>query len=280
MRESDRPIELRVSVLDRPRAETDALPAHFGQLGGDRLDASSVRLALAVGDCRMYIGRGATEDELFQIFQEPFGGTGSAGLRSTLASHGALPAWGSGGDGRCLAHGIVADSVIAVRVDGVDAVVENNAFIAEVPSPGGEVILTTADGEREFPRPPSLHALRSVEESTSGPNDKGYLGMVEYAWSGFSDLEIDDLDSSSWLGTPAGVFLVDGNGPKVRQVGVVLLEGPRAGQLALADLVVEGARSGSEYSVEFVGRTPFGPHPEPPRLEAALQRLRKLGGRF
>jgi hypothetical protein len=280
VREADRPIELRVSVLDRPRSDSDVVPDHMKQMHGGRLDVSSVRLALVVGDCRIYIGRGVDEDDLYQFLWHSSGGGASGGPRSVLASHGVKPAWNSGGDRRCLAHGIVADSVTAVRVDGIEAVLENNAYIVEVPSIGGPVVVTTADGEREFPRPPSLRPLRDASEPTEGADGRGYLGMVEYAWSGMADLEIDDLDTPNWHGTIQGAFLINGNAPSIWPVGVVLLEGPRAGQLGLADLVVQRGAKGPADSVEFVGRTAFGPHPDPPRLEAALQRLRDLGGRY
>jgi hypothetical protein len=279
VREADRPIELRVSVVDRPRADEDVLPIP-GRMFEHGLDESSIRLALVVGDWRMYIARGVNDDEIYQWLAHPSGGGGSGGSRSTFVTHGALVAWGSGGDGRCIAHGVVPDAVIAVRVDGVQAVLANNAYVAEVPGMWGEIILTTAEGEREFPRPPSLRPLRDATESTDRADGRGYLGMVEYAWSGMTDLEIDDLDRPDWRGTIQGVFLINGNGPKIWRVGVVLLEGPRAGQLGIADLVVERGDSGPADSVEFVGREPFGPHPDPPRLEAALQRLRKLGGRY
>jgi hypothetical protein len=280
VREADRPIELRVSVLDRPRADTDALPEPMAQhMLGNRLDEESVRLGLVVGECNMYVARGEDEEEIFQFLRHSTGGGSAGGNRSTFATHGALVCWNSGGDGRCIAYGVVPDSVIAVRVDGVEAVLANNAYVAAVPSPGGEVVLVTADGEREFPRPPTLRPLRSVEESAAGPEGRGYLGMVEYAWSGMTDLEIDDLDIPNWHGTPAGALLLN-SAPDVWPVGVVLLEGPRSGELALADMVVQRDATGATESVEFVGRTAFGPHPDPPRLDAALQRLRELRGRF
>lgn len=105
--------------------------------------------------------------------------------------------------------------------------------------------------------------------------------MVEYAQSGFTDVEIDDLDVAGWHGDVLGAFIAVAGQPNVRPVGVVLLEGPRAGQLALADLVVRREEPGAPATtVELNGHTAFGPHPDPPRLEAALQRLREIGGRF
>ncbi len=186
---------------------TDGVPDHQAPMLHDRLDMDSIRLALAVDGRRVYIGRGVDEDELYQFFWHSSGGGGSGGPRSVLASHGAKPAWSSGGNGRCFAYGIVADSVIAVRVDGIEAVLENNAFLVEVPSSGGPVVVTTADGEREFPRPPTMRPLRTTAESTTGPDGRGYEGMVEYAQSGLTDLEIDDLDARAGAARSAGRLL-------------------------------------------------------------------------
>lgn len=281
MREADRPPEERVSILDRPRAETDALRAHVLAIPrrpwAQRVDEASIRLALVVGDRRFYIARGTAEDDLFQFFVDSYGSTSAGGPRSVLVSHGARPGWTSNAD-RCVAHGIVPDPVTAVRVGGVEAVLANNAYMAEVPSPGGQIVLSTADGDHVVPLPRTLPAS---EGPTTRPDGRGYIGLIEYAWSGYTRVEVDDLDVPSWHGTlPGASFVISGGAPDVWRVGVVLLEGQRAGELATADLVVQRDNAGAARSVKFVGHTAFGPHPDPPRLEAALQRLRELRGPF
>ena len=280
MREADRPAEERLSILDRPRAETDALPAHMLAVPrrpwAQRVDEASSRLALVVGDRRFYIAKGTAEDDLFEFYFDSYGSSSGGGPRSVLVSHGARPGWSSGAGG-CVAHGIVPDPVTAVRVGEVEAVLANNAYMAAVPSPGGQVVLTTANGEHVVPLPGVLPA---TDGPTTRPDGRGYIGLVEYAWSGYTKVEIDDLDVASWHGTLPGAFVLSGAAPDVWRVGVVLLEGQRAGQLASADLVVQRDDAGAARSVKFVGRTGFGPHPDPPRLAAALQRLRELRGSF
>jgi hypothetical protein len=278
MTEVDRPIEVRVSVLDRPRSVDDDLPASYLRSGGmaERVDEASVRLLLELERWRLYLARGTNDDDLYQFVVGARGAGMSGGPRRTLVTHGATVGWNSGGDG-CVFYGIVPDPVTAVRVDGVQAIMANNGFMLRVPAPWGRIVLTTAEGEREYPQPPSLRPLVGPDEPTTA--GRGYIGMVEYAQSGFTDVTIDDLDIAKWHGDVLGAFIAAAGQPDVRPVGVVLLEGPRAGQLALADLVIQ--RDGeTPTSVMFNGQTPFGPHPDPPRLEAALRRLRALGGRF
>lgn len=80
-----------------------------------------------------------------------------------------------------------------------------------------------------------------------------YAGQIEYAGGAECAVEIDDLDAPSWLGTLAGPFLHRTGVPNPWFVGVTLLEGPRAGQVATADLSVEPS------DVRFQGREPFMP---------------------
>jgi hypothetical protein len=98
-----------------------------------------------------------------------------------------------------------------------------------------------------------------------------YRGRVEYASSGQSVLAIDDLDAANWEGRPAGVFLISANRPEVWFVGVALLDGPRAGEFATADLIVRRERSEAGPSVRFAGRSAFAPHPELVDLDASLR---------
>src|SRR6266536_2123035 len=103
-----------------------------------------------------------------------------------------------------------------------------------------------------------------------------YRGRVEYASSGQSVVEIDDLDAANWEGQPSGAFLISANRPEVWFVGVVLLEGPRAGEFATADLIVRREHAEAAPSVRFAGRSAFAPHPELVDLEASLDRYEDL----
>lgn len=269
MRESERPLNERLSILDRPRADADVLARPLPMDG--RIDMASIRLAIAAGDRRFYIARGVDGDDLYQMFFDSSGGGASGGPRSVLVSHGAAVGWSSN-QHRCVVHGVVPDSVLSVRIGNVEAQVVNNAFLADVPAPGGQVVLTAADGDHVVPLP----LLRPIAEAaTTTPDGRGYIGLVEYGWSGISKVAIDDLDVPDWHGDMSGVLLVSSGTPDVWRVGVVLLEGPRAGELAMADLVRRNDADG-DLSVELVGQSAFGPHPDPPRLPAAAERWREL----
>jgi hypothetical protein len=272
--ERDRPIEERVSVLDRERADVDALPPEFGNREAriaPRIATGSLRLAAVAGEIRFSVARGIDGDSFLQVICHPSGGGASAGPRSTLVTHGARIG-SSSGSGLSYVYGIVPDSVIAVRVGVVDAVLGENGFIANVTSVADPIVLVTADGERAIEQP----SFRQVGNTdASRPDRRGYVGLVEYAHSGVSSVAIDDLDEPHWVGT-LSTFLGGASAPDVWNVGVVLLEGHRAGQLAIADLVIRRDDEGEIVSVQFEGRSAFGPHPDPPRLEAALERLREV----
>jgi hypothetical protein len=68
------------------------------------------------------------------------------------------------------------------------------------------------------------------------------------------------------------MFLISANRPEVWFVGVVLLDGPRAGEFATADLIVRRDDSHGQPSVRFAGRSAFAPHPELVDLDAARRR--------
>jgi hypothetical protein len=156
MAEADRPISERVSVLDRPPREGDS--PIVARLLDDRIDPSSVRLALVDGDRLVYIGRGA-DDELSLLFVDSQGAGGGTGPRSALTERGAIVQWTSGWSGRqsnsrSVATGIVADIVTAVRVGDVRATLQNNAFAAVMPRGAADVVtVSTSDGERQVPLP-------------------------------------------------------------------------------------------------------------------------------
>jgi hypothetical protein len=54
-----------------------------------------------------------------------------------------------------LLYGVVPDHVRGVRVDGRDAVLASNTFLARVPNHPQQMILTLTDGERTVAIPPS-----------------------------------------------------------------------------------------------------------------------------
>ena len=160
MREADRPLAERVSVLDRPVSDGD-LPPIVSRLLDDRVDRSSVRLALVDDDRRVFIGRGA-DDELSVLFIDPQGGGACTGHRSTLTEDGAIVQWTSGWGGangrpsksRFVVTGVVADLVTAVRVGDFRATLQNNAFAVVMPRGASDaVIVSTPDGERQVPIP-------------------------------------------------------------------------------------------------------------------------------
>jgi len=81
-----------------------------------------------------------------------------------------------------------------------------------------------------------------------------YTGVVEFAGGATTVVDIDDLDAPSWRGRPRLLFSNHANPPAVWLVGVHLLEGPRAGQYANADLH-------HQPPPFFAGREPFGEAP-------------------
>jgi hypothetical protein len=81
-----------------------------------------------------------------------------------------------------------------------------------------------------------------------------YSGLVEFAGGATTVVDIDDLDEPAWRGTPRRLFLNHANPPPIWLVGVHLLEGPRAGQYANADIH-------QETPPFFIGREPFGEAP-------------------
>jgi hypothetical protein len=148
VREADRPVEERVSVLDRPAAEDDLPPLVARLIRREPVERSSVRLALADDDRRVFVGRSG-EDGLFLQFLDPTGGGSCAGPRSTLADLGAIVMWTSSRT-RFVVTGVVADLVTAVRVGDVTAALQDNAFAAVVPGGAPDVVVvSTPDGERQ-----------------------------------------------------------------------------------------------------------------------------------
>jgi hypothetical protein len=159
MREADRPIDQRVSVLDRPPRDGDL--AAFSGLLDDRVDPSSVRLALVDDDRHVYIGSGP-DDELSVLFVDAQGGGACTAPRSSLTESGAIVQLTSGWGGakarrsqsRFVVTGIVPDIAVAVRVGNVPAKFQNNAFAAVMQRGASDVVtVSTSEGERQVPLP-------------------------------------------------------------------------------------------------------------------------------
>jgi len=154
--ETDRPLPVRVSVLDRVPTELDALPEHLsvGPMLQD-VDVASVRLALALDHRRVYVGLAGPGDCLFLWSESQFGGAGSIGPRETLVTHGAR-VQSSWSDDGCEVVGIVSDEVTEVHVGGTEAVLANNVFIAVGAAFDDPIVVQTADRERavRLPRQP------------------------------------------------------------------------------------------------------------------------------
>jgi hypothetical protein len=151
--EKDRSIEQRVSALDGlPSAEE--LATGLFRLP-PRLDLGTLKLALEVGDTRVFVGKSADGDDLFCFCRGAHGGGGGGWSRTVLASRGIAAAWSQNAH-RSFAYGIVADDVLAVRVANCDAVLKNNVFLAEAPV-ASQVVLTRAAGDQlvDFPTSPS-----------------------------------------------------------------------------------------------------------------------------
>src|SRR2546423_11653676 len=93
MQESDRPVEQRLSVFDRPSTEDDAaIPRrffHFPTHVAQRADQSTLRLALRDGDRRIYVWRGTDSDEVFLRYFNGRGGMIAGGPRSEWVKRGA-----------------------------------------------------------------------------------------------------------------------------------------------------------------------------------------------
>jgi hypothetical protein len=110
----------------------------------------------------------------------------------------------------------------------------------------------------------------------------GYVGRVEYSHSSHAQLEIDDLDRSDWVGVPSGaLLLLNRAASDAMPVGVVLLDGPRAGASALATVVVRQPNDPTAAEVRFEGRTSFGAEADPAAAREAEQhyaeRQQRLG---
>jgi hypothetical protein len=154
VREIDRPIAERVSILDRAPEFGDRVDVLSMALRSPPCEPESMRLALRMDDRAVLVGRG-DDDVLALGVQTPRGGGGCRSLRWVLRERGAIVMTNSNPDG-ILVVGIVADEVSAVRVGDVSAMLANNAFLAEIgPDDSPVVVVTTPDGDREAAEPPA-----------------------------------------------------------------------------------------------------------------------------
>jgi hypothetical protein len=149
MREAQRPIAERVSLLDRsPRAADRLAVKSRPSLTRRAEHLERVRLAFEVGDRMVLIGRD-DDDSLYVMFCDSSGGGACGSMRWVLREHGAIAQMSSNGQ-RVVVTGIVSDEVTAVRVGDVSAMLRNNAFMADIGADDSpRVVLTTADGDRE-----------------------------------------------------------------------------------------------------------------------------------
>ena len=154
VREIDRPIAERVSILDRAadiedRVDVKSMPFHSASV-----ELETLRLALRIDDREVLVGRG-DDDVLALGVMTRSGGGGCLSLRWVLRERGAIVITNSNADG-ILVIGLVADNVSAVRVGAVPAMLANNAFLAEIgPDDSPVAVVTTPDGDREAAGPPA-----------------------------------------------------------------------------------------------------------------------------
>jgi hypothetical protein len=151
VRESDRPIAERVSVLDRPATDADLPREHYfqGGLAGE-VDISSVRLALVFEDLRVWVGLGTRPESLFLMSMGADGGGSCIGPRSTLSTHGATRMGNGSRRGHVLV-GIVSDLVTGVLVDGLFAELGDNVYVARARIEDEVVLTLIGGGERTLP---------------------------------------------------------------------------------------------------------------------------------
>ena len=115
-------------------------------------DPSAIRLGLEDDQTRIYLAS-RKDDQISRLLREPDGGGASTGPRS-FDAYGAMLSMRQV-SGEWLVYGVVPDHVRGVRVDGRDAVLANNTFLARVPRHPKQMVLTLTDGERTVAIPPS-----------------------------------------------------------------------------------------------------------------------------
>jgi hypothetical protein len=153
--EAERPLQERLSIFDRPQVEGDVPPdpepsvRRWVEVADD---PSAIRLGLKHAQTRIYLVL-RNDDQISMLVRDPDGGSASTGPRSVFDAYGAMLST-SQVSYEWLAYGVVPDHVRGVRVDGRDAVLANNTFLARVPHHPKQIVLTLTDGERTVAIPP------------------------------------------------------------------------------------------------------------------------------
>jgi hypothetical protein len=157
MTEAERPLHERLSIFDRPQVEGDVPPdpepsvRRWVEAAGD---PSAIRLGLEDGQTRIYLVS-RNDDQISRLLRVPDGGSASTGPRS-FDVYGAMLSIGHiNGTDEWLVYGVVPDHVRGVRVDGRDALLANNTFLARVPRHPKQMVLSLTGGERTVDIPPS-----------------------------------------------------------------------------------------------------------------------------
>jgi hypothetical protein len=153
--EAERPLHERLSIFDRPQVEGDVPPDPEPSVrrwveAAD--DPSAIRLGLEHAQTRIYLVL-RNDDQISMLVRDPDGGSASTGPRSVFDAYGAKLSMRQVSR-EWLVHGVVPDHVRGVRVDGRDAVLANNTFLARVPHHPKRIVLSLTDGERTVPIPP------------------------------------------------------------------------------------------------------------------------------
>lgn len=161
VREAERPVEERLSVLDRPRSDHDSMfrPSALSRNCLPFVDPSTLRLALDDKERQIYVAPDSRADaDTVYVFLEGPGGGGAAGHpRSVLRTNGAtIMMQGSSREQGLVVCGVVPDHVSAVTVGGVEAILTNNAYLADVSSRPESIELMTATGKRRVNVPGRL----------------------------------------------------------------------------------------------------------------------------
>jgi hypothetical protein len=154
--EAERPLHERLSIFDRPQVEGDVPPdpePSVRRWVDVADDPSAIRLGLEHAQTRIYLVP-RNDDQISMLVRDPDGGGASTFPRSVFDAYGA-PLSMRHVSHEWFVHGVVPDHVRGVHVDGRDAVLANNTFLARVPHHPKQMVLTLTDGERTVAIPPS-----------------------------------------------------------------------------------------------------------------------------
>jgi hypothetical protein len=153
--EAERPQHERLSIFDRPQVEGDvpADPEPSVRRWIDVADdPSAIRLGLDDGQTRIYLVP-RNGDQISMLVRVSDGGGASTFPRSVFQAHGASLSMRRVSH-EWLVHGVVPDHVRGVRVDGRDAVLANNTFLARLPHHPERLVLMLTNGQRTMAIPP------------------------------------------------------------------------------------------------------------------------------